>query len=105
MLEIIALVFLTRNIGELAIQKGLKPGAWKLYTVLAWFGAEILGFILGFAMGGEDGFGFAFLFGLSFAVASYFIVKANLSKRPDHFNDDINSIGVSDLYPQKSAKQ
>jgi hypothetical protein len=26
MLEIIALVFLTRNIGELAIQKGLKPG-------------------------------------------------------------------------------
>ena len=99
MLEIIALVFLTRNIGNLAIKKGLKPGRWKLYTVLAWFGAEILGLILGFAIGGEDGFALAFILGVGFAVGSYFIVKANLNKRPDSFEEDINQIGVQDLYP------
>lgn len=103
MLEIIALIFLTKNIGALAIQKGLKPGTWKLYTVLAWFGAEILGIILGFAVGGEDGFALAFLLGVSFAIGSFFIVKANLKKRPDNMEEDINRIGVSDLYPEKKA--
>ena len=50
MLEIIALVFLTRHIGTLAYQKGLKPGRWKLYLVLAWFVTEIIGFFTGVAM-------------------------------------------------------
>jgi hypothetical protein len=35
MLEIIALVFLTRKIGDLAERKGLKKGWWKFYTVIA----------------------------------------------------------------------
>ena len=34
MLEIIALVFLTRKIGELAARKGLKSGWWKFYFIL-----------------------------------------------------------------------
>lgn len=101
MLEILTLIFLTKNIGNLAIQKGLKPGTWKLYTVLAWFGAELLGIVLGFAIGGENGFALAFLFGVGFALSSFFIVKANLKKRPDSMEEEINRIGVADLYPEK----
>ena len=100
MLEIIALIFLTKKIGALAEKKGLKPGTWKLYTVLCWFGAEILGAILGFVMLGEENMVGAILFGLGCAVGSYFVLKANLNKRPDTImEDDINRIGVSDLYP------
>ncbi len=92
MLEIIALIFLTRNIGALAIKKGLKPGTWKLYTVLLWFGAEIGGIIIGIGSFGEDALLPAVFIGLACAVASYFILRSNLSRRPD-VDDDINFIG------------
>ena len=100
MLEIIALVFLTKKIGALALQKGLKPGTWKLYTVLCWFGAEITGGILAVVILGEENFLLAVLAGMGCAIGSYFILKANLNKRPD-IDDDINRIGVSDLYPER----
>jgi hypothetical protein len=47
MLEIIALIFLTRQIGRMAHDKGLKSSTWKLYTVLAWFTGEITGAVVG----------------------------------------------------------
>jgi hypothetical protein len=93
MLEIIALIFLTKNIGILAAKKGLKPGTWKLYTVLSWFGAEILGVILGFTVFGEEGIFPAVLIGLAFAIGSFYLLRFNLSKRPD-VDDDIEHIGI-----------
>ncbi len=99
MLEIIALIFLTKKNGALAIQKGLKSGTWKLYTVLAWIGAEVMGAIFGFIAFGQDNTVVAILFGLLCAVGSYFIVRSILNKKPDVFNDDINRIGVEDLRP------
>lgn len=102
MLEIIALIFLTKKIGALAEQKGLKPGTWKLYTVLCWFGCEILGAIIGIALLGQENMILGVLIGLGCAVGSYFVLKANLSKKPDAVDDDINRIGVSDLYPEKN---
>ena len=92
MLEIIALIFLTKQIGALAVKKGLKPGTWKLYTVLLWFGAEIGGIIIGFGIFGQEGMIGAVLFGLACAVASFFILKSSLSKRPD-VDDEISYIG------------
>jgi hypothetical protein len=99
MIEIIALIFLTKNNGNLALQKGLKAGTWKLYTVLAWFGAEILGVVIGFALFGQDNMIGAMLIGLLCAVGSYFIVRSVLNKKQDTVEDDINRIGVEDLRP------
>ncbi len=48
MLEIIALIFLTKEIGKIAAGKGLKPGVWKLYTVLAWIAGEFVGAVIGY---------------------------------------------------------
>jgi len=98
MLDIIILIFLARNMGQLAEKKGLKPGPWRLYTVLGWFGGEILGIVIGLMLFGEQIGGIIFL-GLASAVASYFILRSNLSNRPDMMDDDINRIGVRDLYP------
>ena len=54
MLEIIALIFLCKMNGALAIKKGLKPGTWKFYTILAWLVTEITGMIIGLVFLGFD---------------------------------------------------
>jgi|SRR6186713_2384543 len=83
MLEIIALVFLTRKIGDLAERKGLKKGWWKFYTVIGWFTGEIIGIVLSILIFQTDDT-FALLpLGYAFAIASYFILRAVLSKKPD----------------------
>jgi hypothetical protein len=92
MLEIVALIYLTRSIGQLALNKGLKPGTWKLYTVLAWFTGEITGLIIGFTMFGVERPIMALLVGIPCAVGGYHIVKATLERKPDVFVDDINQI-------------
>ncbi|RYD74797.1 MAG: hypothetical protein EOP53_17605 [Sphingobacteriales bacterium] len=96
MLEIIALIFLTKNIGEKATRKGLPPGRWKLYTVLAWFGAEVLGFILGAMLFGNENLIGLMLFAMVCAVGGYLLIKYNIDKYPDNpdsLDDDINRIG------------
>jgi hypothetical protein len=92
MLEIIALIFLTREIGRLAVKKGLKPISWKIYTIAGWVLSEILGLMVGIMIFGEDNLFSVMMIGITFAITSYFIIKAQLNKMPD-FDDDINRIG------------
>ena len=54
MLEIIALIFLCKRNGALATTKGLKPGTWKMYTILAWIVAEFIGIGIGISMFGKQ---------------------------------------------------
>ena len=94
MLEIIALIFLTREIGRIAHDKGLRPVTWKIYTVVGWIVSEIIGLIAGVMIFGKDNLFSIVLVGLTFAITSYFIIKAQLNKLPDQgFDDDINNIG------------
>jgi hypothetical protein len=93
MLEIIALIFLTKEIGRIAHDKGLRPVTWKIYTVVGWIVSEIIGIFAGAMIFGKDNLFSIVLVGLTFAITSYFIIKAQLNKLPDHFDDDINSIG------------
>jgi hypothetical protein len=101
MLEILAIIFLTKKNGVLAIKKGLKPGTWKLYTVVAWITTEIIGMIVGISfmgIGTDNILGLAGI-GLASAFGGYLIVRAILEKKPDAYEDDIDNIGVDDLRP------
>ena len=93
MLEIIILIFLTREIGRLAHSKGLKSGTWKIYTVVGWIVLEIIGVIVGVIIFGKDNLFSVGMLGLAFGITSYFIIKAQLNKLPDYFDDDIDNIG------------
>ena len=93
MLEIIALIFLTKDIGKLAEAKGMKPQTWKIYTIIGWILFEFIGCIIGVLIFGKDNLFSVVLVGIAFAITSYFIIKALLNKLPDHFDDDINNIG------------
>jgi hypothetical protein len=94
MLEIIALIFLTREIGKLAESKGLKPISWKIYTVIGWLISEMIGIFVGVMIFGTNNLVSVVLVGLAFAITSYFIIKAQLNKFPDrNIEDDINDLG------------
>ncbi len=94
MLDLIVLFFLTREIGRLAFRKGLKPLTWKIYNVLGWLGAELIGILIGAVIFGLDNLISVQLIAFAFAITSYFIIKAQLNKLEDQsFDDDINRIG------------
>lgn len=94
MLEIILLIFLTKAIGKLAESKGVKPSTWKIYTVFGWIISEIFGIIVGVLIFGQDNLFSIILVGLAFAFTSYFFIRSQLNKLPDHgLDDDIDNIG------------
>lgn len=83
MIEIIALVFLTKEVGRLATQKGLPSGRWKFNCVVTWILMEILGLIIGLFFFGKDNLVSIVLVGLGFAATGYFMVKNYLQNLPD----------------------
>lgn len=93
MLDIIILIFLARSIGALAEQKGLKPGPWKVYLVLAWLGGEVAGIFLGLLLFGIEKPLMIILVALPCAIAGYHIIRNTLDRKPDVLNDEINQIG------------
>ncbi|RNI36293.1 hypothetical protein EFY79_11485 [Hanamia caeni] len=96
MLDLIVLYFLTKEIGRIALRKGLKPIRWKIYTVVSWLVSEIIGLIFGLMIFKPDNIFSIIMVALTFAVTSYFIIKAQLNRLPDNnFDDDINNLGSS----------
>jgi uncharacterized membrane protein YfcA len=99
MLEVIALYFLCKKIGVIAIQKGLTPRTWKWYTVLAWILTEMIGVLLGIIFYGENNLEPVMLLGLISAFGGYLIIKFILEKKPDLKKDEIDQIRVDELQP------
>lgn len=113
LIEILALIFLCKKNGELALQKGLRPGSWKIYTVIAWITAEFFGIIVGVLMFSKsdiqkmsqaDIFLVSFV-ALFFAFGGYLYVRYNLEKKPDDLEEDVDHIGVDDLRPPPRSRQ
>ncbi len=113
LIDIIALYFLCKRNGILAVKKGLNAKKWKWYTIAGWFIAEIIGLVFGILLFGTSNienlsdvnyleksnfYGLAAI-GLISAFGGYLIVKSILEKMPDSFDEDINKIGVNDLRP------
>jgi len=84
MLEILALVFLTRKNGAIAEKKGHKPGGYKWLTVLLWVGGEIAGGIAGAAMAGGDEslVGLVYLFALGGALLGAALSRLIVNRLP-----------------------
>ena len=96
MLDLIVLYFLTKEIGRIALRKGLKPIRWKIYTIVSWLVSEIIGLIFGLMIFKPDNIFSIIMVALTFAITSYFIIKAQLNRLPDNnFDDDINNLGSS----------
>lgn len=83
MLEIIALIFLSKKVGHMAEQKGLKPSTWKLYNVLAWVSVEILVIFIMLLVLGKDLSILAALFGIGAGYCSHLLIIRSLNNMPD----------------------
>lgn len=95
MIEIIALIFLARRIGNKAILKNQPKGRWQLYVVLAWIGFEIVGAVIGMLISGD--LILAALLGLGTAVGGYLLVDHRLSQFPDKVDETwIDRLGKQD---------
>ena len=109
MIEIGALILTTRYIGKLAIQKGLKPNTWKIYSIACWFVFEFIGLTAGVVLFYQPDslpkMSFAdllplMLLGLVCAFGGFLLVRSILQNKPNNTPDeDINRIGVDDLKP------
>ena len=71
MLEIIALIFLVRHIGEVVRSKGRKPGWFQVLTVVLWIGGELVGGVIGGSVGAltDTGMALAYVCALLGAAA------------------------------------
>jgi DNA-directed RNA polymerase subunit H (RpoH/RPB5) len=56
MLEIILLIFISRNIAETAFDKGYSRGLYRFLTFLFWFAFEFIGLIIATIFLGEEKF-------------------------------------------------
>jgi predicted lipid-binding transport protein (Tim44 family) len=84
MLEILALILLTGQIGKIVEAKGHKSGKYKWMTVGLWFGGEIAGLVVGLflaiLLGGDESaqciiYIVALLGAIAGAVLAYVIAK------------------------------
>lgn len=112
LIEIIALVFLCGKNGRLALQKGLKAGIWKFYTVIAWLIAEFIGCVAGFLIFikkpvtdikqiAQSDMVAMSLVALFAAFGGYLLVRYILESKSDIYDNSVNEIGVDDLAPPK----
>ncbi|HAN66491.1 MAG TPA: hypothetical protein DCQ34_09700 [Chitinophagaceae bacterium] len=99
MLEILALIFLTKKIGDMASRKGIKPMPWKIFTIVAWIAFEFLGIMLAAIMFGNQNLFAIISIGILSAFGGYLLVRAILEKQPDRIDEDIDRIGSNDLRP------
>jgi len=104
MIEIIALVFLSRMNGFLAQTKGLKFWPWVWYTVLSWIGFEFIGTFIGLLLFGASNLVPIYILAIATASLGYFVIRDILRKKINPVNhDNIDKVGVSDLYPDKKS--
>ena len=93
MLEIVALIFLTRKVGEIVESKNRKAGWYKFMTVALWIGFEVVGAIIGGVYvalsGASDAFSYLFALvgaacgaGLSFIIAKSLPVRTEALAQP-----------------------
>ena len=85
MLEIIALIFLTRKVGEIVESKNRKAGWFKLMAVALWIGLEIVGAIVGgvyVALAGASE-AFTYLFALAGAACGAAVSVIIAKSLPD----------------------
>lgn len=93
MLDIIILIFLSFQIRDLAKQKGLAPRTWVIRNILAWLCGEMIGLSIGMYFFGIEKPFMLVLTALPFAIAGYHIVKTQLDRKPNLYQDEINQLG------------
>lgn len=85
-MDIVALIFLTRDIGNRARRKGLSVLRWRWMLVLLWISLELIGLYIGASISGN--LLSASLMGFVAGLGAYFLMRRRLEVFPDTPPDD-----------------
>jgi hypothetical protein len=96
MLEIFLLIYLCRRAKNILINKGYKAGVWQLWVVLLWFGLEIGGMLIFFALGSD--LMISMLSGVLCAVGGSIALQRYIQSLPDinNTNQWLENLGKED---------
>jgi len=86
MLELVALYFIFREAGRLAVEKGYNPIRWRVQAFLAWFVGEIFGISIVFTYFPNQLIT-AIVIGICMAYLSYLILKKYWDTLPYNAQD------------------
>lgn len=95
MLEIFLLIYLSRQIGDIAREKGHSVGLYKFLTVIFWIFFEVLGGVVGILVLGE-GLGM-YLFAIIGAIIGYgilYMIVNNLADKSGQENNELLDEGL-----------
>ena len=97
-LEFLRIVVLSREIKQLALEKGEPPMKWMLGTILVWWGIELAVVLAWFFIYGWDlSIVIAIFLGIVTArVVFYFFKKELQNKKSGSIEDRIDEIGRED---------
>jgi hypothetical protein len=73
----------SKNIAEIAKDKGYSKSLWRLLAILAWIIFEFIGVVFGLIILGEEGGLMIYLFALLGALLGVFVVRKILDSRPN----------------------
>ena len=79
MIELIAIYITSKNMAEIAQEKGYSKGLWRLIAILAWIIFEFIGALVGLIVFGEDGFMF-YITSIIGAFLGVFVIRKILEK-------------------------
>lgn len=97
MIEIIALYYFAKNIGQIVEAKGHRGTWYKVLAVVMWFGGEFVGAIVGAILFGQEGgqcaaYLFALL-GAAMSAGTVYLIAKNLQPATKEYNfDDITPL-------------
>ena len=82
MIELIAIYLTSKNMAEIAQEKGYSKGLWRLIAILAWIIFEFIGGVVGLIVFGEGGFMF-YITAIIGAFLGVFVVRKILDGKPN----------------------
>lgn len=82
MIELIAIYLTSKNMAEIAQEKGYSKGLWRLIAILAWIIFEFIGTVVGLIVFGEGGFMF-YITAIIGAFLGVFVVRKILDGKPN----------------------
>lgn len=80
---IVALFFLTRSIGKLALEKNQPALKWKLNVIFAWIAGDLTGEMIVYYFFGLELIPLA-VFGIGMGYLGYLLVKRSLESIPEN---------------------
>jgi hypothetical protein len=83
MIEIIAIYITSKNIAEIAKEKGYSPGLWRFLAIITWVFFEFVFVFIGTILFGENSLLLIYFFALLGAFLGYYIILRRIDAKPN----------------------